>query len=341
MTIDASAFNFDSMANEIGKNPFAQEANSRQYTVDERFYNLKKDKDGNGAALIRFLPDSEKGMIQRLYSINTTIMKNGKKRFVSEYSPSSIGQPCPFQERWQELWNAGIKKNVLDENGQVVQYGSETFGRGTRFITNIKVLKDPANPENEGKIFLYAMSGKMKDKIQSAVDPSEQDRALGAQPKELFNPLAGNSFRLVARKGANGQINYDNSEVVNEVTSIYDSVDEALTDIKENTHKLSSLLSPESFMTYDELAGRLKWVTFQDTQQVQAAPLQAEAAVAQVQSPEVQPAQEPQVTQVAQVEQTTQVDQVTQATQVAQTGTDSAPQSAPTQSLDELLGSLT
>ena len=82
------------------------------------------------------------------------IEKNGKKRFVNELSPATIGAPCPFQEKWQELWNLGQK----DE--------SKKFGRGVRYYTNIKVIKDPANPANEGKIFLLDMSGTMKDKIQ-------------------------------------------------------------------------------------------------------------------------------------------------------------------------------
>lgn len=287
--IDASAFNFDAMKEAVGIDPFAQESN--KYAEDNRFYKLGKDKNGNGAALIRFLPDSEKGMIQKLFKVNTTITKNGKKRFVSEFSPSSIGQPCPFQEEWQKLWNAGDKE------------GAKLFGRGIKYIANIKVLKDPANPANEGKVFLYEMSGAMKDKIQNAVDPSEQDRALGAQPKQLFNPLAGNSFRLVAKKGANGQINYDSSEVVNEVTSIYQSVEQALEDIKNNTHKLSDLVKPESFMPYAKLQDKLRWVTFADVEAVTtgdtltaqvaqpAAPaVEVTPAVAQAAAPVAQPA---------------------------------------------------
>lgn len=275
--IDASAFNFDAMKEAVGIDPFAQETN--KYAEDNRFYKLAKDKNGNGAALIRFLPDAEKGMIQKLFKVNTTITKNGKKRFVSEYSPSSIGQPCPFQEKWQELWNAGDKE------------GSKLFGRGIKYVANIKVIKDPANPENEGKIFLYEMSGAIKDKIQNAVDPSEQDRALGAVPKELFNPIKGNSFRLVAKRGANGQINYDSSEVINEVTSIYNSVEEAIEDIKTNTYKLSDLLKPESFMSYQQLQDKLKWVSFADVEGVIATPgLTAEVAPTVAQVVEVQPA---------------------------------------------------
>jgi len=276
--MEANFFDFNVMKEAVGKDPFAKEAN--KYARDERFYTLAKDKDGNGAALIRFMPDSERAMIQRMFKVNSTITKNGKKRFVSEFSPTSIGQPDPFQEKWQDLWNSGDKD------------GAKMFGRGIRFVANIKVLKDPANPENEGKFFMYEMSGTMKDKIQSAIDPSEQDRSLGKTPKELFNPLQGNSFRLVAKKGANGQINYDGSEVITDVNSIYDSVEDAITDIKENSYKLSDLLKPESFMSYDELAEKLNWVQFTDQSAAPAA-IQTTVATPVAAVAEVTPAPAP------------------------------------------------
>jgi hypothetical protein len=267
--IDSNAFNFSALKEELGIDPFAQQNTS--YAKDERFFVLTKDKDGNGASLIRLLPDSEKGMIQKLFKINTTITKNEKRRFVSEFSPSTIGQPCPFQEKWQELWNSGDKE------------GAKVYGRGVRYVTNIKILKDPANPENEGKIFMYEMSGAMKDKIQNAVDPSQQDMELGAQPKELFNPLNGNSFRLVAKRGANGQINYESSEVVNDMTSIYDTVEDALEDIKNNTFLLSDLIKPEAFMSYEDLQKKEKWVTFSDIE----ATMVADVALVEVKVPDV------------------------------------------------------
>lgn len=316
MEFDASMFNFETMKQVVGADPFAQEAN--KYAKDERFYTLTKDKDGNGAALIRFLPDSERGMIQRMYKINSTIIKNGKKRFCSEFSPTNIGLPDPFQEEWQRLWNEDQK----DE--------AKKFGRGVRYIVNIKVLKDPACPENEGKIFLYEMSGSMKDKIQNAVDPSEQDRALGATPKELFNPLKGNSFRLVSKKGANGQINYDSSEVVNDVTSIYSTVEEAVEDIKNNTHKLSDLLKPEAFMSYDELCKKMAWVKFEDSKTQNssdkldttvAESIESKPTVVEVQP--AQPAQSPQPDKVAEPEPPKQTQ---------------PSQSEKSKSLDDLLG---
>ena len=250
------AFNFDNMVTAVGADPFASKSN--KYAKDERFYTLAKDKDGNGAAIIRFLPDSEKGMIQEMFKINTTVTKNGKKRFVSEYSPAVIGQPCPFQEEWQRLWDLDDKE------------GSRNFSRGKVYVANIKVINDPKAPENNGKIFLYQFSGAMNKKLEAAMRPSEDDKVLGVIAKQVFNPLAGNSMRLVAQKGSNGQINYDKTEIIPDVTNAYTvgdvvgTVEMAVNDIKNNTHKLSSLLAPEAFMTYEELQKKFAWVTWTD-----------------------------------------------------------------------------
>lgn len=260
--LTAASFDFDSMVSEIGKDPFA--ASSDKYAEDNRFYKLTKDKEGNGGAIIRFLPDRNRNMIQQVYKINTTIEKNGKKRFVNELSPNTIGAPCPFQEKWQELWNLGQK----DE--------SKKFGRAVRYYANIKVIKDPANPANEGKIFLLDMSGTMKDKIQKIVNPSQADRDLGQAPKELFNPIKGNSFRLVSKKGTNGMINYDSSEALGDITSIYDTVEAAFADIRDNTHDLNEFKKPETYLSYEKLQEKLKWVTFADASNT--------ATVAQVQT---------------------------------------------------------
>ena len=309
------AFNFDNMVQAVGIDPFAQSAN--KYAKDERFYTLTKDKDGNGAALIRFLPDSEKHLIQKMFKINTTVVKNGKKRFVNEYSPSTIGQPCPFQEEWQRLWNEGKK----DE--------ARNFGRSVVYVANIKVLKDPKAPENEGKIFLYQFSGAMNTKLESAMRPSEDDVALGKVPKEMFNPLKGNTMRLACSKGANGQINYDATEILPEVDGIYGTVEEAINDIKENTHKLSSLIAPEAFMSYEELHKKFKWVTFQDQEPaVAVVPSTPEVAQPQTATPEVQAAPD-----------FTATPEVQAAPEPAQTSTETQTQNTQP-SLDSLLDGL-
>ena len=251
-TMTADMFDFDVMK-EVAGDPFKEEKGA--FAKDERFYVLGKDADGNGGAIVRFLPDSERAMIQRMYKVNANVWKDGVKRFVSEFSPQTIGLPDPFQDKWQDMYNAGQKEEA------------KAFGRGVTFITNIKIIKDPAKPENEGKIFMYQMSGAVKDKIQKAMTPSDQDVALGALPKQMFNPLKGHNFKLSCAKGENDQINYNSSEIKPEVTSIYDSVEEAIADIKDNTYTLSGLLAPDQFLSFDELTKKLLWVQFSEQTQ--------------------------------------------------------------------------
>lgn len=303
--LTVNSFDFDSMVSEIGKDPFA--AQSDKYAEDNRFYKLGKDKEGNGGAIIRFLPDAHKNMIQQVYKINTTIEKNGKKRFVNELSPNTIGSPCPFQEKWQELWNAGEKEE------------SKKFGRAIRYYANIKVIKDPANPVNEGKIFLLDMSGTLKDKIQKLVNPSQADKDLGAVAKQLFNPIKGNSFRLVARKGANGITNYDSSDAIAEENGIYGTPQEAFDDITKNTFDLSDFRKPETFLPYEKLVEKIRWVTFADAVNAPT------VAVAKVESAQSELNANVQTTQTVAVE--TPVSQPAQA-------------SSPTQDLDAMLAGL-
>jgi hypothetical protein len=243
-------FNWDAAADAAGVNPFSEK---RTYEKDERFYVLPKNEKKEGVAIIRLLPDAEGKKFTTMFKIGTTIEKNNQKRFVNEYSPASIGEKCPFQEKWAELYNSGDKE------------GAKLFSRSVRYVVNIKVIKDPVKPENEGKIFLYDISGSLKDKWQAALQPSDTEIQLGTKPKQLFNPLKGNSIKLVAKIGANGQTNYDSTEVMAEETAIYSTPEEAIADIKANTYTASKeLQAPSCFKSYEWLEDKLRWVTFSD-----------------------------------------------------------------------------
>ena len=236
-------FNFDFNTLSGGKDPFAAKSN---FTTDERFYTLTKDENGNGAAIIRFLPDGEKsadgsmGTIKRVYRYNFR-NKNNPKVFYNEWSPVTIGKKDPAFEAWQKLWYEGKKEEA------------KRFSRSERYIANIKVIKDPKNPEREGKIFLLDMSKTFAEKVKNWLMPSKADLELGAQPEPLFNPMKGKNLKYIAKLGANGITEFSSSALESELTSVYDSVEDAVKDIKENTYKLSSWDTDAEYKTYDEL----------------------------------------------------------------------------------------
>ena len=246
--MDIQSFDFDKLASSQ-EQAFGEK---KADFGDDRFYKLKRDENGNGAAIIRFLPDPNMKLMQQIFRINVNNQKGAERRWVSELSPQNINQPDPFHKAWADLWQAGKKEEA------------RMFARQTRFYTNILVIKDPANPANEGKVFLLDLSQSLKLMLENAMFPSEADRALGAEPKALFNPLQGHNFKLVSSKAVTGFITYEKSSVMDPVTSVFDSKEEAVTFIKENCYPLDDFLKPEAYKSYEELQQKLDYVLFRD-----------------------------------------------------------------------------
>jgi len=246
-----NAFSWDAIAGGLQDNAFG---NKKSYSndVDTRFWKLSRDENDNGGALVRFLVDPSMVPFIHMEEINAS--KGGKNYFVSEYSPTSIGLKSPFEEKFSELWNWGTKDKDDKGNWLCPMKGvARTLGRKESFITNIKVIKDPSNPDNEGKIFLYKMTPTIFEKVKNAMKPSETEIALGEEPMAIFDPLEGNNFLVKAKKGSNNFITYEDSKFDEKITAAYKTEDEALADIKANAHELGDFLKPEFFKTYDEL----------------------------------------------------------------------------------------
>ena len=239
-----SKFDWDALSKNLNENALT-DGNKKTYSVDERFYKLSKDENGNGGALIRFLPDAEDIPFVKMTAINA---QQGKgKPFISEWSPQTIGKPDPINERFSELWQAGHKEEA------------KKYGRKFRFLANIKVIKDPANADNEGKVFLFDMSPTLFEKIKNAASPSESELALGGEPKEVFNPITGNSFLLKTKVGATGFPTFEDSKFADKIDGIYKTDAEAEKDITANSYSLGEFLKPESFLSYEELKQKLDW----------------------------------------------------------------------------------
>lgn len=253
---DINSFDFDSMAKALGSNPFEQ--NKKSYK-DERFYTLNKNKDGSGQAVIALLPDAHKHSIIKLFKINTTIQHGGKRAFCSEWSPKSIGMPCPFNETYL---------NHFDEDPDLAR----RFKPQEKWVCNIKVIKDPAEPKNEGKIFLYEMSKTMAQMIENTLKLSETDIQMGMQRKEIFNPLKGWILNLKCfKKPENGITDYSSSsftQLPNGATiynlkggPITDEIkNQCIEEIKTKCYDLGDFMKPEAFSSYEDLTKQLEKV---------------------------------------------------------------------------------
>ena len=213
-------------------------------TVDERFWKLTTDKAGNGFAVIRFLPasDGEDMPFAKLYSHAF----QGPGGWYIENSLTTLGQKDPLGEYNRELWNSGdesLKEQVRKQKRKLSYY------------SNIYVVKDPSNPDNEGKVFLFRYGKKIHDKIMDVVNGDELEGREGINP---FDFWGGANFKLRAKKVA-GYPNYDSSEFQDPGT-LEDLDDAQLESIWNRQHKLQELVAPESFKTYEQLQERLNEV---------------------------------------------------------------------------------
>ena len=239
----SSKFDWAKLSENLASN--ALNDGKKTYTADERFYKLSRDESDNGGALIRFLTDPNDVPFIKMTKINA---QQGKGQpFVDEQSPQTIGLPCPFNEKFSQLWQAGHQEEA------------KKYGRKFRYYTNIKIIKDPATPANEGKIFLFDMSPTLFEKVKLAAQPTESEIALGGEAKEVFDPVAGNSFLLKVKKGSNNFLTYEDSKFSEKIDGIYGTEAEATADITANTYDIGEFLKPESFLSYAELQEKLQW----------------------------------------------------------------------------------
>ena len=219
-----------------------EKMNNNGASGDDRLWKLDVDKSGNGYAVIRFLPapNGEDLPFVKLYSHAF----QGPGGWYIENSLTTLGQKDPVSEFNTQLWNNGTDA------------GKETARKQKRkltYISNIYVVKDPANPENEGKVFLYKYGKKIFDKLTAAMQPEFEDE----EAIDPFDFWQGANFKLKAKNVA-GYRNYDSSEFT-AVTPLLDD-DDALEGLWKKENSLAELVANDQFKSYDELKTRLSYV---------------------------------------------------------------------------------
>jgi hypothetical protein len=219
-----------------------EKMNNSSSGSDDRLWKPEVDKAGNGYAVIRFLPapNGEELPWAKMYSHAF----QGPGGWYIENSLTTLGQKDPLGEYNRELWNSG---NESDKDTVRKQK------RKLSYYSNIYVVQDKANPENEGRVFLYKYGKKIFDKIMEAMQPEFEDET----PINPFDFWQGANFKLKIKKVA-GYWNYDSSEF--DRTSQLFEDDDAMEAVWEKQHSLEQIVAADQFKTYDQLEARLKLV---------------------------------------------------------------------------------
>ena len=219
-----------------------EKLNTNGSSGDDRLWKLEVDKSGNGYAVIRFLPapDGEDLPFVKLYSHAF----QGPGGWYIENSLTTLGGKDPVSEYNSQLWNNGTDAGKDAARKQK---------RKLTYISNIYVVKDPANPENEGKVFLYKYGKKIFDKLTAAMQPEFEDE----EAIDPFDFWQGANFKLKAKNVA-GYRNYDSSEFT-AVTPLLDD-DDALEAVWKKENSLKEFIDADQFKSYDDLKKRLEYV---------------------------------------------------------------------------------
>ena len=210
---------------------------------DERLWKPEVDKAGNGYAVIRFLP-APNGEDLPWAQVWTHAFQ-GPGGWYIENSLTTLGKKDPVSDLNRELWNSGGE-------GSAERNQARNQKRKLNYYSNIYVVKDSANPENEGKVFLYRYCKKIFDKIMESMKPAFEDET----PINPFDFWKGADFKLKITKVA-GFWNYDKSEF-DASSTLGDFSDKELEGIWKQQHSLAAYTADDQFKSYDELKERLE-----------------------------------------------------------------------------------
>jgi hypothetical protein len=216
---------------------------SQESKKDTRFWYPSVDKAGNGYAVIRFLPAPGEEDVPFIRMFDHGFQGPSGLWYI-ENSLTTLGKQDPVSEYNSKLWNSGVEANKEIARKQK---------RRLSFISNIYVVSDPSNPENEGKNFLFSYGKKIFDKLNEAMNPQFAD-------EEALNPFhlwEGANFKLKIRN-VEGYRNYDKSEFDKPKPLSDDDSD--LEAIWSKEYSLQEFLDAKNFKSYEDLKDRLSKV---------------------------------------------------------------------------------
>lgn len=213
---------------------------------DNRFWYPDVDKAGNGFAVIRFLCSAPNEDVPFVRIFNHAF-KGPTGKWYIEKSLTTLGKNDPVGEYNTKLWNS-----TTDDSSPARKQARDQKRKLT-YISNIVVIKDPANPSNEGKVFLFKYGKKIFDKLNEAMNPQFADE----KPLNPFDLWEGANFKIKIRQ-VEGYRNYDKSEF--DDPGALSNDDDELEKIWKSEYPLQEFIDPSTFKEYDLLKKKLNEV---------------------------------------------------------------------------------
>ena len=250
----------------------ADKVTSKTSYKDDRQWKPSVDKSGNGYAVIRFLPSVDDTEVPWAQYFDHGF-KGPTGRWYIERSRTSLGEPDPLSDMNSQLWNSGH-----EEDKDIAR----SRKRRLHYVSNIEVITDTTNPDNEGKVFLYEYGKKIFTKVMDAMQPEFP----GEEPLNPFDFWDGANFKIKIRQ-VEGYRNYDKSEF--DAPSPHKGGDEKeLEKVFESLYSLAEYSDPAQYKSYADLEKKLLEVLgeqpikvqppVRDNESINAMPIQSKPA---------------------------------------------------------------
>lgn len=234
----------------------SEEKSAPRDNDDDNMWKLQLDDAGNGSAIIRMLPPMD-GEAPWAEFIDHFFQGPGgwyveRSRNSLPKRPNGQWEPDPVGDWLRTQYDAG--------DAAVARLKKMQADRRYHNITNIYVVSDPANPENEGKVFKWRFPKTVREIIEDAYSPSFP----GDTPINPFHPLAeGANFelRIYSKYDPKAKKNfpqYDRCRF-SAPAPLLDDIDQ-IVEICSQVYSLADYTDPAQYKSYDELQARLNVV---------------------------------------------------------------------------------
>jgi hypothetical protein len=214
---------------------------------DDRMWYPAVEKSGNGYAVVRFLPPSEDNDVPFVKVFSHGFQGSGG--WYIDECPTTVDQECPVCKMNQALVSTHGNWDSTPEKDKTIV---RTRKRREGYVSNILIIEDPQNPENEGKIMLFKYGKKIFDKLIDALSPEFKDD----EPLNPFDYWEGADFKIKIRK-VEGYRNYDRSEF-DTPSALFDGDDDKLSSLYDSQYDLREFVDPANFKPFAYYDAKLK-----------------------------------------------------------------------------------
>jgi hypothetical protein len=223
------------------------EGSSRE--EDTRIWTPKMGKAGTGEATVRFLPGGGGHDEEAYVEVYSHAFKGSTGKWLIEGCPTTIGQTCAICDENRKLWAEGKESIVRGDDD------SPGRKRKLSYYSNVYVIDDPVNPDNNGKVKIYKYGVKILDKIKLALNPASKRK----KPLEVFDLFKGADFNIIINKKMK-YWNYDDSEFL-ESEPLLEGDEDKLEEIYNSLYDLTEFTNPKNFKSSEELKIRLDLIS--------------------------------------------------------------------------------